>query len=251
MAQQTIANRKEWTAARRAHLAREKEFTRLRDELSRERRQLPWERVEENYVFDSACGKETLRDLFAGRGQLAVYHFMMGPEWPEGCPGCSFLADHFDGCVAHLAARDVTLVVVSRAPAANIEAFKKRMGWKFKWVSSLGSDFNFDYGVSFTKEEREAGKVEYNYEAREFPSEEAPGLSMFTKGADGKVYHTYSTYARGLEMLVGTYMFLDLAPKGRDEEGLERPMAWVRHHDRYEQQPATNGAACKCAEVRS
>jgi predicted dithiol-disulfide oxidoreductase (DUF899 family) len=170
----------------------------------------------------------TLADLFAGRSQLVVYHFMFGPEWNEGCPSCSFVSDHFDGALAHLAARDVTLVVVSRAPLAKIEAFKKRMGWRFRWVSSYGGDFNADFHVSFTKEE-----VDYNYTLQEFPSAEAPGLSVFHKEVGG-VFHTYSTYGRGLDALIGAYTILDLVPKGRDEDGLGFAMEWVRYHDRYE-----------------
>jgi len=233
MTEHAIVSPKEWLAARKALLAKEKEFSRLRDQLSAERRALPWVKVEKNYVFEGPAGKETLADLFGGRSQLIVYHFMLGPGWAQGCPSCSYLADHFDGAVVHLAQRDVTFVVASRAPLAEIETFQKRMGWRFKWVSSYGSDFNFDYQVSATPAERESGKVLYNYTLGEFPSEERPGLSAFAKDAAGAVYHTYSTYARGLDVLIGTYQFLDLAPKGRDEAGLPWPMAWVRHHDRY------------------
>jgi predicted dithiol-disulfide oxidoreductase (DUF899 family) len=220
-------------AARKELLRKEKEFSRLRDELSRQRRALPREKVEKNYVFDGPRGKEMLADLFAGRSQLIVYHFMFGPGWKEGCPSCSYLADHYDGAAIHLANRDVTLAVVSRTTLAEIETFKKRMGWQFKWVSSFGSDFNYDYHVSFTKDEKANGKVLYNYELGEFPSEEAPGASVFYKDEAGEIFHTYSSYARGLDILVGTYNFLDLAPKGRDEDGLAHSMAWVRHHDRY------------------
>jgi len=223
----------EWIATRKELLRKEKEFTRLRDELSRRRRDLPWEKVEKEYVFEGPNGKQTLAGLFDGRSQLIVYHFMLGPGWEAGCPSCSYLADHFDGSLVHLANRDVTLLVVSRAPMAQIEAFKKRMGWKFNWVSSFGNDFNWDYHVSFTKEEMAKGKVNYNYDLVEFGSEEAPGASVFYKNADGNVFHTYSTYARGLDILVGAYNFLDLVPKGRDEDRLAFTMAWVRHHDRY------------------
>ena len=223
----------EWLAARKEYLTREKEFSRLRDEPSRQRRNLPWEKVEKGYVFDAPQGRLTLGDLFSNRSQLIIYHFMLGPDWKEGCPSCSYLADHFDGATVHLAHRDVTLAVVSRATLAGIEAFKKRMGWRFTWVSSFGSDFNYDYHGSFTKEELAKGKVYYNYEVTEFPAEEAPGASVFYKDAAGNIFHTYSTYARGLDMLVGTYNFLDLVPKGRDEAGLAHTMAWVRHHDRY------------------
>lgn len=229
-----VVSREEWLEARKAHLAKEKDFTRLRDELSRQRRELPWVRVEKRYVFDGPGGKETLADLFGGRSQLIVYHFMFGPGWEQGCPSCSFLSDHIDGALVHLAHRDVTLVAVSRAPLSQIEAFKKRMGWRFKWVSSFGSDFNYDYHVSFTKEEMAKGKVYYNYDLREFGSEEAPGTSVFYKDGTGAIFHTYSSYARGLDMLVGAYNYLDLVPKGRDEAELPWTMAWVRHHDRYD-----------------
>jgi predicted dithiol-disulfide oxidoreductase (DUF899 family) len=258
----SIVSHAEWIAARTQFLAREKEFTRLRDELSRERRALPWEKVEKQYTFDSPEGKVTLADLFDGRCQLIVYHFMLGPGWEAGCPSCSFLADHFDGATLQLAQRDTTLVVVSRAPIEEIEAFKKRMGWKFKWVSSFHSDFNFDYHVSFTAEERATGRVEYNYEKTAFGSEEAPGASVFYKDPAGEIFHTYSTYGRGLDILVGTYNFLDLTPKGRDEDNLPFTMAWVRHHDRYietyfghkpgtNQQPAKSSHSCCASEINS
>lgn len=223
----------EWTAARKELLRKEKEFSKLRDELSRQRREMPWEKVEKRYVFDGPKGKETLADLFDGRSQLVVYHFMLGPGWKEGCPSCSFLGDHFDGSIVHLAARDVTLAVVSRATLPEIEAFNKRMGWRFKWVSSNGTDFNFDYQVSARPGDREKGKVYYNYTLTEFPSDERPGASVFYKNEAGEIFHTYSTYARGLDILIGAYNFLDLTPKGRDEEGLAHGMAWVRHHDKY------------------
>jgi predicted dithiol-disulfide oxidoreductase (DUF899 family) len=223
----------EWLTARKEFLNKEKEFTRLRDELSRQRRELPWEKVEKHYVFDGPKGKQTLADLFDGRSQLMIYHFMFGPGWSEGCKSCSYLADHFDGSAIHLANRDVTLAVISRAPMAEIAAFKKRMGWRFPWVSSFGGDFNYDYHVSFTPEERASGKVTYNYELTQFPSEEGPGLSVFFKDANGDIFHTYSSYARGLDIFVGAYNFLDHAPKGRDEAGLAHTMAWVRHHDKY------------------
>ncbi|MGA7220870.1 MAG: thioredoxin family protein [Candidatus Sulfotelmatobacter sp.] len=228
-----VVSPKEWLESRKEFLRKEKEFTRLRDELSRQRRELPWEKVDKNYVFDRPNGKVTLAELFGGRSQLIVYHFMFGPGWEAGCPSCSYLADHFGGSLVHLANRDVTLAVVSRAPIEQIEAFKKRMGWQFRWVSSFANDFNRDYHVSFTKEGMQNGKVEYNYEMIEFPSEEAPGASVFYKNEAGEIFHTYSTYARGLDILVGAYNFLDLAPKGRDEDGLAFSMAWVRHHDKY------------------
>ena len=233
-----IVSRDEWVAARKQHLLREKELTRLRDELSAERQSLPWVKVEKEYVFDTAQGKRTLAELFEGRSQLVVYHFMLGPGWKDGCPSCSMAADTMEGGVVHLEQRDVTFLAVSRAPLPEIEAFQKRMGWRFKWVSSNGNDFNYDYHVSFTPEERAEGKVYYNYDKREFPSEEAPGASVFYKDESGQVFHTYSSYGRGIEMLLGAYFFLDLVPKGRDESELPWPMAWVRHHDRYESQPA-------------
>jgi predicted dithiol-disulfide oxidoreductase (DUF899 family) len=233
MTEHRIVSRDEWLAARKDLLAKEKDLTRQRDALSGERRKLPWLRVEKHYVFDAPGGKKTLAELFGGKSQLIVYHFMFGPGWEEGCPSCSFLGDHFDGSVVHLAHRDVTLLAVSRAPLPQIEAFKKRMGWRFEWVSSFGSDFNQDYQVTFPKDERTNGKVYYNYTETEFPSEEGPGASVFYKDETGGVFHTYSTYARGLDILVGAYNFLDLAPKGRDEDGLKFTMAWVRHHDKY------------------
>jgi predicted dithiol-disulfide oxidoreductase (DUF899 family) len=228
-----IASRDEWLAARQELLAKEKHLTRLRDDLAAERRTLPWVPVEKAYAFDGPSGKRTLSDLFAGRSQLVVYHFMLGPGWKEGCPSCSLLSDHLDGAVVHLAARDVALAVVSRAPYAEIAPFKARMGWRFPWVSSFESDFNRDYHVSFSKEEVATGEVYYNYGMNGFPSEEAPGISVFAKDASGAVFHTYSSYARGGEPFIGAYHFLDMVPKGRDEAGLPWPMAWVRHHDRY------------------
>src|SRR5712672_3271008 len=223
----------EWLAARRVLLKKEKEFTRLRDEVSKKRRELPWEKIEKAYVFEGPKGKETLADLFGGRSQLIVYHFMLGPGWAEGCPSCSFISDHIDGSVPHLAARDVRLVVVSRAPLVEIQAFKKRMGWRFHWVSSNANDFNFDYHVSMSKDELGKGEVYYNYGMQKFPSEERPGTSVFYKDASGNIFHTYSSYGRGLDILIGAYNWLDIAPKGRDEEGLAHTMAWVRHHDKY------------------
>lgn len=223
----------EWVAARKELLKKEKEFSRLRDELSRQRRELPWEKVETDYVFDGPKGKESLSELFDGRSQLIVYHFMFGPEWKEGCPSCSFLADGFDAAIVHLAARDTSFAVVSRAALPEIEAFKKRMGWRFKWLSSNATEFNRDFHVSFSKAEMAAGKVNYNYGMTQFPSEEAPGLSVFYKDSSGEIFHTYSAYARGLDLLLHTYNYLDLTPKGRNEDSLPHPMAWVRHHDRY------------------
>jgi predicted dithiol-disulfide oxidoreductase (DUF899 family) len=232
MSQPRIVPRDEWLAARKQHLSKEKELTRLRDDLSAERRALPWVKVDKPYVFEGPKGKETLGDLFDGRSQLVVYHFMFGPEWEQGCPSCSWAADNIDGNVVHLNARDVTVAVVARAPLARIDAFKKRMGWRFKWVSSYGTDFNYDYHVSFTKEEMAKGNAHYNFGPNGFPSEEAPGVSVFCKNGKGEIFHTYSSYARGAESLLGGYYFLDIVPKGRDEE---KPwtMSWVRHHDRY------------------
>ena len=234
MMQQTIVTRDEWIAARKELLIKEKALTRAQDALSAERRRLPMVRIDKTYVFDTPAGQRTLGDLFDGRSQLVVYHFMMGPDWVEGCPSCSLLADHIDGSVVHLAHRDVTLAVVSRAPLANIEAFKRRMGWKFQWVSSHGSDFNHDYRVSFTDDELTNGTAEYNFAPMIHPIDEAPGLSVFFKNATGEVFHTYSTYARGGEAFIGAYQYLDHVPKGRDEDGLAFTMSWVRHHDRYD-----------------
>lgn len=230
-----IVSPAEWLAARLELLRAEKELTRQRAALAARRRELPCVRVEKNYVFETPDGPATLADLFGERSQLIVYHFMFGPGWGEGCKSCSFVSDHFDGMLPHLAARDVSFLAISRAPLAELLPFKHRMGWRFPWVSSHGSDFNYDFRVSFTPEEIAAGKIRYNYaELAEFPFEEAPGFSVFARNAAGEVCHTYSVYSRGLEQLMNTYNFLDLVPKGRDEDGLEYPMAWVRYHDRYE-----------------
>jgi predicted dithiol-disulfide oxidoreductase (DUF899 family) len=239
-----IVSESEWIAARKEYLAVEKKFTEARDELSRQRRELPWVKVDKPYVFEGPQGREALADLFGGRSQLIVYHFMLGPGWEQGCPSCSFLSDHFDGAIVHLAQRDVTMLAVSRAPWPQIETFKKRMGWRFKWVSSFGNNFNRDYRVSFTKDELEQSKAYYNYEFGQFPSEEAPGVSVFYKDEAGAIFHTYSAYARGLDILVGAYNLLDLVPKGRDEAALPWTMAWVRHHDRYEDQPKIFESCC-------
>lgn len=231
MEQHKIVSREKWLEAREAHLAKEKELTRQRDELNRQLRELPWVKVEKRYVFDGPDGPETLADLFAGRSQLIVQHFMFGPGWKEGCVGCSFSADHVDGALPHLEHHDVSFVAVARAPLADIAAFHKRMGWRFKWVSSYGSDFNYDYRVSFTKEEIATGKVYYNYAVRNFQSEELSGRSVFYKNA-GDIFHTYSSYARGGDHLLGAYNYLDITPKGRNES---RGMGdWVRHHDKYD-----------------
>jgi predicted dithiol-disulfide oxidoreductase (DUF899 family) len=228
-----VVSRNQWTEARKALLAKEKEFTRLRDQLSRERRELPWVRVDKEYAFEGASGKKTLTELFEGRGQLIVYHFMFDPSWEEGCPSCSFWADNFSGIVVHLNQRDVSLVAISRAPFAQLAVFQKRMGWSFEWVSSFGTDFNTDYHVSSAPEQLAQGEVLYNYAARKTSMSELPGISVFCKAPDGTIFHTYSCYARGLDMLNVAYHYLDLVPKGRDEEGLSRPMAWVRYHDAY------------------
>jgi predicted dithiol-disulfide oxidoreductase (DUF899 family) len=234
---QTVVSRDEWLRQRKELLAGEKALTRQRDELSRRRRELPWVRVGKEYRFAGPDGERKLADLFDGRSQLIVYHFMFAPEWEEGCPGCSFLADHFDGARIHLEQRDTTLVAVSRARLAKIEAFRKRMGWSFPWVSAVGGDFNRDFGVWFPKSELAAGAKPYNYGTADFPSEDAPGASVFTRDETGQVFHTYSTYGRGLEAAIGMYQLVDLTPKGRDEDGLPMPMAWLRHHDRYGAQP--------------
>jgi predicted dithiol-disulfide oxidoreductase (DUF899 family) len=254
-----VVSRDEWRAARKELLSKEKALTRARDALSAERRRLPVVKVDEPYVFDTPGGSRTLAELFGGRSQLIVYHFMMGPGWSEGCPSCSLLADHIDASLVHLAARDVTLVAASRAPLAEIEAFRRRMGWRFTWVSSYGNDFNRDYHVSFSKEEVAGGRLYYNYTdaAHPFPSEELPGLSVFFKDAGGDVFHTYSAYSRGGEPLIGAYNYLDLVPKGRDEDRLPFTMAWVRHHDRYDvdvtadgpQPGKAPGAGAACCEA--
>jgi predicted dithiol-disulfide oxidoreductase (DUF899 family) len=229
-----LVSRDEWLTARKELLKQEKELTRQRDALSAKRRELPWVRVEKEYVFDTPKGKQTLADLFDGRSQLVVNHFMLGPGWKEGCVGCSFGADHIGGALVHLEHHDVTVVVVSRAPLHEIEAYKKRMGWRFNWVSSYDSDFNYDYHVSFTKEDVTKGRVYYNFEMTEALIEELPGLSVFYKDAAGDIFHTYSSYARGAEELLGTYMVLDLTPKGRNETGPNHNlMDWVRRHDEY------------------
>jgi predicted dithiol-disulfide oxidoreductase (DUF899 family) len=232
MEDREIVSEADWLVARKDLLTREKEFSRQRDALSAARHSLPWVKIDKKYVFDGPKGKETLAELFDGRSQLIVYHFMLGPGWGEGCKSCSYLADHFDGANRHLPHRDVTFVVISRAPLSEIEAYQKRMDWRFKWLSSHDNEFNFDYHVSFTKEEEKANKVYYNYGTGEFMSDELPGLSVFYKDENGDIFHTYSTYARGLDILVGAYNFLDLVPKGRDENP-DSTMDWVRRHDEY------------------
>ena len=233
MTEHRVVNQEEWLTARKALLEKEKAFTRLRDELSQARRDLPWVRVDNAYTFEGREGRLSLADLFGGKGQLLIYHFMLGPDWEEGCPSCSFWADNYNGIDVHLAQRDTALVAVSRAPLATIEAYRKRMSWTFRWVSSLGSDFNFDFGVSFDKAKHAEGALNYNFGTTSSGSEEAPGLSAFRRGGDGSVYRTYSTYARGLDAFNGAYQLLDVTSKGRDEAGLPWPMAWVKRHDRY------------------
>ncbi|MEO9191595.1 MAG: thioredoxin family protein [Acetobacteraceae bacterium] len=229
-----VVSHEEWLLARTAHLAREKEFTRARDALASERRALPWERVEKSYVFDAPEGRVSLADLLDGRGQLIVKHFMMGPDWEEGCVGCSFHSDHIDASMMHLEHHDVSFAAVSRAPLAKIDAYKARMGWRFRWVSSFGGDFNYDYQVSFTAEQMANGAT-YNYERREIGSDEMSGMSVFLKDATGDIFHTYSCYARGADSLIGAYSLLDLTPKGRAETGPNHNLTdWVRRHDRYD-----------------
>ena len=234
MSKHRVVSSEEWVAARQALLHEEKELTRLRDRVSQARRELPWVRVAKDYVFDGPSGTETLSDLFDGRSQLLVYHFMFDPSWSEGCKSCSFWADNFNGIVMHLAQRDVTMVAISRAPLEKLEAFRTRMGWSFKWVSAFHTNFNRDYRVSFLPEELAAGKVLYNYSTSDFGSPEAPGISVFYTEKDGDIFHTYSCYARGLDAINGAYQLLDLVPKGRDEAGLPYPMAWVSYHDTYD-----------------
>ena len=229
-----VVSHEDWLSARTAFLVKEKEFTKQRDELSWQRRELPWEKVDKQYVFDGPRGKETLAELFENRSQLIVYHFMFAPDWDEGCPHCSFWADNFNGIGVHLNHRDVTFVAISRAQLPKIESFKKRMGWSFKWVSSFHSDFNFDYQASFTPEEVQTGAAFFNYRRMDPYDTDREGISVFYKDESGAVFHTYSCYARGIDMMNGTYHYLDLVPKGRDEEGLEGPQDWVRYHDRYE-----------------
>jgi predicted dithiol-disulfide oxidoreductase (DUF899 family) len=241
MTKHITGTREEWLAARLKLLAAEKELTRRRDAVAEQRRALPWVRVDKDYVFEAPEGRVALADLFDGRRQLLVQHFMLAPGWEQGCKSCSYMADHNDCTTVHLAQRDVTLLAISRAPLAEIERFRKRMGWHFKWVSSHGTDFNRDFRVTFTPEEKASGKADYNF-GRTPPGEEMPGVSVFYKDDSGAVFHTYSTYGRGVEVMMHTYNLLDLTPKGRDEaEG--GGMAWVRHHDRYEPAPAAKPAS--------
>lgn len=229
--QHDVVSLDEWLTARRDLLRAEKELTHRRDDVARKRLALPWVRIDKDYVFDTTDGRRTLADLFDGRSQLLVQHFMFAPGWKEGCPSCSYMADHTDGMNLHLANHDVTMIAVSRAPLAEIERYRKRMGWQFKWVSSHGSDFNYDFRVSFTPEEVASGRIDYNFGEWDETGEEWPGVSAFYKDDSGAVFRTYSTFGRGVEVMMATYAMLDLAPKGRNEaEGME----WVRRHDRYE-----------------
>jgi predicted dithiol-disulfide oxidoreductase (DUF899 family) len=246
MQNHAVVSREEWLIARKVLLEREKQETRLRDAVNAERLALPWVRIDKSYRFETPAGRKDLADLFEGRSQLIFYHFMLGPDWQAGCPGCSFLADHLDGALPHLNHHDVTLVAASRAPLPKIEAYKRRMGWQFPWVSSFGSDFNFDFHVSFTKEQLAAESVEYNFVHMPASQgfDELPGLSAFYKSGTGEVFHTYSSYARGPEQLIGTLMILDRAPKGRNEQST---MNFVRRHDEYE--AASKSAASHPASV--
>jgi predicted dithiol-disulfide oxidoreductase (DUF899 family) len=240
----SVVSKEEWVPARKELLAEEKAHTRWRDELTRKRMALPWVKVEQNYAFDGPDGKVTLSDLFCGRSQLMIYHFMFGPEWAEGCPSCSMAADNIDAVRVHVEQRDTALVMVSRAPIGKIEAFGQRMGWNVPWVSSNRNSFNWDYHVSFTQQELDKGEMYYNFATFKYPSTEAHGLSVFFKDERGTIFHTYSAYGRGVEGLLGTYDLLDMAPKGRDEVGLPYPMAWFRHHDRYPEAQGLQAACC-------
>ena len=241
-----VVSHEQWVKARKEFLTKEKEFTHAREAMAEKLRELPWEKVEKEYVFEDESGKVTLADLFACRIHLFVYHFMFGPDWDEGCPGCSFTADHIDGPNQHLRHHDVTLMCVSQAPYSKLAAYKKRMGWHFPWVSSQGSDFNYDYGVSFTKEELDKAELPYNYTTnteKRYQSDQLPGLSVFYKEPSGEIFHTYSSYARGLDSIIGANHFLDLTPKGRSERGPDGKMVgWVKRHDQYGDVP--KAAAC-------
>jgi len=238
-----VVSREDWLKARRTHLAREKEVTHAMDRLYEERRALPWVKVDKAYMFDTVGGRKSLADLFNGNSQLIVYHFMFGPDWEAGCPGCSFLSDHIDGANQHLKHHDVSVVAVSRGPLAKLQAYRKRMGWRFDWVSSYGSDFNFDYHVSFTPEQLAGDTIFYNFEAipRAQGHDELPGMSVFYKNEAGEIFHTYSSYARGGDILIGAHHFLDLTPKGRNES---ETMDWMRRHDEYEDAPKQAASCC-------
>jgi predicted dithiol-disulfide oxidoreductase (DUF899 family) len=232
--QHRVVSHDEWLAARKELLRKEKEFTRLRDQLTEERRALPWVKVEKDYVFDGPEGKVALAELFDGRSQLVIKHFMFGPDWTEGCVGCSFELDQVQGALLHIRHHDVSYAVVSRAPLAKIEAFRKRMGWPVRWVSSYNTDFNYDFHVSFRPEEITSGKAYYNYDMRASVGDEMSGRSVFFRDEAGQIFHTYSSYARGGELFLGSYAFLDITPKGRDETINGNLTDWVRHHDRYD-----------------
>jgi predicted dithiol-disulfide oxidoreductase (DUF899 family) len=228
-----IVSREQWIAARKQLLVREKELTALREQLSAQRRQLPWVELHKTYRFEGPDGARTLSDLFAGRSQLIVYHFMFRPDWEQGCKNCSFWADSFDGVVAHLAQRDVSFVAISRAPLVKLSAFAQRLGWTFPWLSSSACDFNRDFGVTLEPQELASGTAVYNYAPATGSAEERPGVSVFYRDAAGAVFHTYSCYSRGIDALNTAYGYLDLVPKGRDEAALPYPMAWVKHRDQY------------------
>ena len=242
MTQHQIVPRDEWITARKELLRKEKDFTRLRDQLNAERRALPWVKVEKEYLFDTPSGRQSLGDLFDGRSQLVTKHFMFGPDWTDGCVGCSFEMDHIEGALVHLEHHDVSYVVVSRAPLTKIEAFRQRMGWRFRWVSSYGSDFNYDFHVSFTPEQVAGGKAYYNYELRDVGIDELSGRSVFCRDEAGDIFHTYSSFARGVELFLSSYAVLDITPKGRNETINGNLTDWVRHHDRY--QDENEGACC-------
>ncbi len=249
-----IASQEEWLAARRALLVKEKEHLRAGDELARQRRELPWVKITKSYVFDGPNGQVSLADLFDGRSQLFVYHFMFGPDWDEGCTGCSFLCDHVDGARQHFEHHDLSFVAVSRGPLEKLEAYRKRMGWKFRWVSSGNTDFNEDFHVSFPPERVKDGKINYNFETTDADPEcdEFPGFSLFHQAADGQIYHTYSSYSRGGEVMVGAYQFIDQTPFGRQENGENgNLMDWVKRHDRYENDGRQTASCCGCSSSNS
>lgn len=229
-----VVSDEDWLTARQRLLEKEKQFTKLRDELSQQRRDMPWRKINQDYLFETEDGTKSLTELFAGKSQLMVYHFMFGPDWEEGCPSCSFWADNFNPIVTHLNQRDIHLVAVSRASLDKLQNYRKRMGWSFDWVSSFSNSFNSDFNVSFSQQEIDSGQAVYNYRPSQFPSSEAPGISVFVKNDRGEVFHTYSCYARGLDMLNGAYHLMDLVPKGRDEQDLPYTMAWVKRHDCYD-----------------
>ena len=255
MSSPTIVSRDQWLETRRELLTKEKAVRLELDDLARQRRELPWVKIDKDYQFETENGQQSLEDLFGINSQLMIYHFMFGPDWKHGCVSCSFLADHFDGINLHLAHHDVALVAVARAPLADFREFKRRMDWSFPWVSSANNDFNFDFGVSFTKDQIAEESAFYNYEQTGKVAEEMPGLSVFVKAEDGSIYHTYSTYTRGLDILLGTHNFLDLTPNGRNEK---TTMDWVRHHDKYKtdiattlHDPAKQADECCTAKVNS